>query len=132
MEQAVNCQVLNQQTRANAGRFREEAARSLRPGGRLVIVWRNGDALIHKVAHAVYRVLDRLARRPAYPCVDHDISEIEARSVALGLDVVARRVTFPPLRWQTAKTTSLAARLIGASYLLVLRKPDRSGRRAAP
>lgn len=132
VDQAVNCQFLNQQTHANAGRFLEEAARSLRPGGRLVIVWRNGDALIHKIAHAVYRVLDRLAGRPAYPCVDHDIAEIEARSVALGLDVVARRVTFPPLRWQTAKTTSLAARLIGASYLLVLRKPDGSGRRSMP
>ena len=122
-DMAVNCQFLNQQSGAAARRLIEEVGRVLKPGGNLVAVWRNGGSMIHRLAHPLCRLSDRLRGLPTFPCVDHPIEEMRGHAAAAGLRVEAAAAVFPPLNWRIADPESLAARLFGASYLMVLRKP---------
>ena len=58
--------------------FSLEAARVLRPGGRAVLVWRNGAALIHRLAHACLCVIDRLRGLPEFPQFVHSIEDLRS------------------------------------------------------
>jgi SAM-dependent methyltransferase len=125
VDMAVNCQFLNQQDQAAARRFIEEVGRVLKSGSRLVLVWRNGSSLIHRVAHAVFRLFDRLSGLPTFPCIDHGLEEIRAYALAAGLSVEAEAAAFPPLSWWMNDPVSPSARLFGASYFMVVHKPGK-------
>jgi len=119
----VNSQFLNQQHPASARRLVEECARILHPGGRAILVWRNGSAWIHRAAQAVYGVLDVLSARPRFPHVDHPIEALCGHARGCGLRVLCRQLVFPLWRWRSDAIDSPAARLIGASAFVVLAQP---------
>lgn len=123
VDQVVNCQFFNQQSAVGMRGFVAEAGRVLAPGGRVVLVWRNAGALIHRVAHGLLSALDRLRGLPAFPQVAHPLAEVEAALAAAGLVVERREVSCPPLGWRSAAVHGLAARVIGASCVVVARKP---------
>lgn len=123
IDQLVNCQFFNQQPPAGVAAFVAEAARVLAPGGRVVLVWRNGRALIHRLAHGLLDAFDRWRGVARFPQETHPLETVVARLTAAGLVVVHRELSCPPLAWRTSATESLAARLLGASCIVVATRP---------
>ena len=126
VDEIVTCQFFQQQTAAAVRRFIEESGRVLRPGGRLVMVWRNGAALVHRAALAVLGRLDRMRGIPAFPYENHSHAALREHAAATGFTVEKQAVSFPPLRWMTEAVDTLPARVLGASNVCVLRKPAES------
>ena len=127
IDQLVNCQFFNQQSAAGVSAFVSEAVRVLAPGGQMVLVWRNGDALIHHVAHACLTLLDRLRGNPEFPQVTHALADVRAKLSAAGLIVRHAEVSCPPLAWRSTQVDGLCARLIGASCIVVAGKLPATG-----
>lgn len=123
VEQMTNCQFFNQQDAAGVGAFLAEAARVLAPGGNLVLVWRNGSAIIHRVAHALLSLTDRLRGASVFPQHVHSLDTVAAQAAVAGLEVVHRELSCPPLGWRSRATGGLVGHVIGASCILVLRRP---------
>lgn len=122
VDQILSCQFFNQQTPDAVEQFVQEAARCLRPGGRLVLVWRNGAALVHRVAHAVLTLWDKLAHRPTFHNHNHSLANVCGYALASGLEMEREEVTFPQWNWRTVKTNGIRARVIGASNFAVYRR----------
>ena len=123
IRQVVSCQFFNQQKPEQVERFVRETSRVLTPGGQAVLVWRNGKAWIHRVAHTLFTLLDRLRRRPDFPNFNHDHSDLRRYAQSYGLEVERITLSFPLLRWQTSRLDDIAATMFGASYFLILTKP---------
>ena len=126
VDELVSCQFFNQQPPRAVAAFVKEAARVLKPGGHAVLVWRNAAALVHRLAHAVLGVGDRLAGRAVFPQYRHDFAALRGWAAGAGLAVRTELVAFAPLRWRSADVGGLLAGLIGASNVIVLerRRPD--------
>ncbi|MCG8450643.1 MAG: class I SAM-dependent methyltransferase [Pirellulales bacterium] len=122
VDRIINSQFLNQQTPENSRHFIREVHRVLKPGGRLIMIWRNDRAVIHKLAVLVYSVIDKLTGRPAFPYYDNYIEDLAGAARSLGFTEIKKFLTFPLLRWQFHDLESPAARVFGASCFLVLEK----------
>lgn len=123
VDEITSCQFFNQQAAEGLTTFAAEAKRVLAPGGRVIIVWRNGSALIHRFAHAGLNMADRLRGLPTFPQFVHRVEEVRAYLSAAGLEVQHEEVSCPPLRWRSRNVTGLMARLIGASCIVIAAKP---------
>lgn len=126
VDQIVNCQFFNQQPRAGVQRFVAEVARVLRPGGAAVLVWRNAESGIHRIAHALLTALDRVRGLPEFPQESHPLADVAQVVAQAGLVAEHREVSCPPLGWRSVAIDGVLARLIGASCVLVVRKPAAS------
>jgi len=127
--QLVNCQFLNQQDSAGTQRFIGEAARVLKPGGRIVLFWRHADSLFHWLAGALVHTGEWLRGAPRFPQFSHSMDELEVLITGVGLTIVERMVTVPFLYSGQLKVHSLAARVVGASLVVVAEKPVELGGR---
>ena len=123
IDELTSCQFFNQQRAEGLKIFALEAARVLRPGGRAVLVWRNGAALVHRLAHACLSVVDRLRGLPEFPQFVHSIEDLRTYLTAAGLEIEHEEVSFPVLRWRSKDIMGLAAGIIGASCIVIARKP---------
>ena len=118
----TNCQFLNQQHPDKIQPFLRQCYRVLKPGGRLVLVWRNGSTLIHRVAHGVFTLIDKLTNSPSFPVFDHPLSDISQQARVAGFQEQRKFVTFPLTGWQSDQVAGLLSKIIGASAVLVLDK----------
>jgi len=105
-----------------------EVARVLAPGGRGVIVWRNGRAAIHRMARPVYQTFDLLrGRSPVHLRTPHP--ELVGRAArATGLATAEFGTISALTRQYFAAPDGLASRCLGAAYMMVLTKPEASAR----
>ena len=101
-----------------------EAARLLRPGGRLVIVWSNLAAPIRRTAVACFRVLDALRGRTTPVLFAHRPAEMRAVADRAGL-VADRVFAIAPLSRRRLRVDGLPASLIGTTFVAVLRRGPR-------
>ena len=104
-------------------RMLQEAARVLRPSGRLVIVWSNRKALVHRVLSAALRVLGRLRGRARFTLVNHAPLEMQAAGRRSGLELDKAFAIFPPLSLRFGRIDGSFVSLIGSSFVAVFRKP---------
>lgn len=123
-DEIVCCQFFNQQSSSAVQSFIGECARVLRANGRVIMVWRNGEAWVHRAALAVLRSAERLRKRPRFPYENHAISQLRTYAESASLTMEYSAVSFPPLGWRSEQITSRKARLFGASNICILRKPD--------
>lgn len=121
--QIVNCQFLNQQPPEHARQFITESARVLKRGGQLIILWRHARSLIHVTSHFAFTLIDRFTGQPPFPQYEHPIEEVKAFAKEAGLEARHEAVTMPFLKPDTLPAKSLPAGIVGASFLIVLKKP---------
>ena len=101
-------------------RMLDEAARVLRPAGRLVIVWGHRAALIHRIVHPFASIPDR--RRGWGPYFNHAPLKVRAAGERVGLRLDEVWAIFPPLRLRLRRADGPLAALIGSSFVAVFRK----------
>ena len=105
------------------GGMLHEVARVLRLGGRLVIVWGNRGALVHRIAHPASRILDRLRGRASFASpVRHSLAGIQTAGERVGLALDRMFAIFPPLRLRLRRADGPLASLIGSSFVAIFRK----------
>jgi ubiquinone/menaquinone biosynthesis C-methylase UbiE len=122
VDEIVTCQFFNQQQPLAVRQFVVESARVLRPGGRVIMVWRNGTAWVHRLALACFSFVDRLRRLPSFPYENHSFERIGTYADEAGLIVVSQAVSFPPFGWHSSATDEWLAGIIGASNICALEK----------
>ena len=103
-------------------RLLREAARVLRPGGRLVMVWANRAALVRRTAFWCFRLLDALRGHASLPLFSHAPGEIRAAAGRAAL-VPDRLFAVSPLARRRLRVDGPLARLIGTTFVAVLRRP---------
>ncbi|MAN81262.1 MAG: hypothetical protein CMM77_12950 [Rhodospirillaceae bacterium] len=118
---AVCGQFLQTQSDEGADQFLFEAARILKPGGHLIMLWRSRSWL-HDFAHWIHLVIDKLRRRQMVDHRDHTIDMIKKRAAAFGLTTVTAGRTLPFGKPALHDAGSLLARAVGASNCVVLRR----------
>lgn len=117
---ACCCQFLNQQSNENMKSLVKESYRILAKGGKIIIIWRNGEALIHRLAHILFKLYDLITNQPTFPVINHSIDDVESFAHSVGFKTAQKQTIFPLIRWRTTKTNSILSRLIGTSNFLVL------------
>ena len=118
----INCQFLNQQDSERARSLIEEIHRILKPGGRLIMVWRNDRAWIHKLAVFIFRYYDRMIGRPEFPHFDNYILELAEYGENRGFEIIKSRLCFPLLNMKFENFRGIGARALGASCFLVMER----------
>ena len=118
----VNVEFVQQYGPEAVQRMMHEAARVLRPAGRLVMVWSNRAALIHRAVSPVVHFLNRLHGRASFPLIGHAPSELQAMGERTGLALDRTFAIFPPLRLRLRRVDGALVNLIGTSFVAVFRK----------
>lgn len=118
----VSTQFLNQQSPEAVRSFLSENWRVLSHSGRLILVWRNGHALIHRVAHGVYSILDRLKGRPQFPYFNHTSKEIREWAISTGFDIETEHSVLAVAGLKFENSEGLASKSLGASHVMIVRK----------
>ena len=119
----VNVEFAQEYELEAVGGMLHEVARVLRPGGRLVIVWGNRRALVHRIAHPISQVLDRLRGRASFASsLRHSLDGIQTAGARAGLALDRMFAIFPPLRLRLRRADGPLASLIGSSFAAVFRK----------
>jgi len=122
VDHAFCCQFFKQQPPEKLPRFFAEAARVLRPGARLVLVWRNDAALIHRVAHTLFTLSDRIVGRPQFPVHAHPPATVLGHASSAGFSQERLLLSLPLTGSRFGDTQTLMARLFGASVVMVLQR----------
>lgn len=122
IDEIISCQFFNQQQASAVQHFIAETARVLRPGGRVIMVWRNGTSLIHRLALLCLGLVGKLRRVPSFPHENHHHGSIRSYAEKAGLTVVSQAVSFPPSGWMSPAIDSVLAHIIGTSNICVLEK----------
>ena len=122
IDHTCNCQFLNQQSHDEMKLLLSECYRISNSPGKVILIWRNGNSLIHRIAHIIFKIYDRLCKRSSFPVVNHHITEVENYANLLGFETLIKQTIFPLLGWKSSNLHGILSNLIGASYFLVLKK----------
>ena len=101
-------------------RMLHEVARMLRPSGRLVIVWPNRTALVHRIVSAAWCLLNRLRGRAWFTLIGHAPLAMQAAGERAGLGLDEVFAIFPLLRLRRVEGPLVS--LIGTSFVALFQK----------
>lgn len=121
-DRIVCCQFFNQQPDTLLDNFFSECHRVIRVKGEVLLLWRNGNALIHKLAHFYFKLQDKLVGREAFPVYSHALKDFIDRADRAGFEIHSARTFMPLIAWQSENYDGFKSRMIGASnYLRLVR-----------
>ncbi len=122
---AVSIEMAQEHESAEVARLFGEAARVLRPGGRLVVVWGNRAAWVHRAAHRLLSLVGRLRlSSDSFPAPYHHApAAMRAAAEGAGFALDEWWALFPPWRLRFRGVGGPGVRLLGSSFLAVFRKP---------
>lgn len=122
---AVSIEMLQEHRSAEVERMFREAARVLRPGGKMLVVWGNRAAWVHRAASALLSLVERLGLRSDSfaPPFHHDPPALRAAAESAGFALEQWWALFPPWRLRFRGVGGPGVRLLGSSFLAVFRKP---------
>jgi len=105
-----------------SNRLIKELVRVIRPGGVLILIWRNGTSLMRRLITNTLKVVDLIRRRPALKLFDHHFSTVRGWGGKRGMDLISSLCICPVLRLTIPEAASFRSRLLGTSYLAVMRR----------
>lgn len=122
---AVSIEMFQEHRSAEVERMFGEAARVLRPGGKMLVVWGNRAAWVHRLASAFLSRFERLrhSARSFAPLVHHAPSSMRAAAEGAGFALEEWWALFPPGRLRFRGVEGPWVGLLGSSFLAVFRKP---------
>lgn len=123
VDYAISCQFLNQQEKNNVLPLLEEIYRVLKKGKRMTLIWRNGDAVIHRLATQIFKVISFIFNSQSFPYFNHSMFDVENHAKNIGFNICNKEVIFPSISWRSKNTNSLTSKIIGASFMLTIEKP---------
>ncbi len=118
----VNVEFAQQYDLHAVERMLHEAARVLRLAGRLVIVWSNRTALVHRIASTALHILNRLCGRGSFTLIGHAPSEMRAAGERAGFARDEVFAIFPPLGLRLCRIDGPLVGLIGSSFVGIFQK----------
>jgi SAM-dependent methyltransferase len=121
----LTVEMLQQYPTEEVRRLIAECRRVLEDGGSMILVWRNGRSLVHRLATLLLRPVDRSRGLGDLGLKDHPPAAIRTLARSLGLEVVLLDAILPPLRWRFPVERRALTRLVGSSHLAILRRTDR-------
>lgn len=137
---AVSIEMVQEHESAEVERMLREAARVLRPRGRLLLVWGNRAAWVHRLASSLLSVVGRLRRSSSSfsPPFHHEPAFVRAAAADAGFEMREWWALFPPWRLRFRGVGGPWVRLLGSSFLAVfekapaapVRRPDPAARTA--
>ena len=124
VDSAINVEFAQQYQVGAVHLLLREAARVLVPGGRLVIVWSNRLAWVHRVATVALRILHRWRGRTSADLALHHHAAAEMRAAGKLAGLVAEQsfTIFPPLRLRLNRVPGLLTVMLGSSFVTVFQK----------
>ena len=128
---AVSIEMAQEHESAEVERMLREAARVLRPRGRLLLVWGNRAAWVHRLASSLLSVLGRLRRSSSSfaPPFHHEPAFVRAAAADAGFEMREWWALFPPWRLRFRGVGGPWVRLLGSSFLAVFEKAPAPVRR---
>jgi len=119
---AVCCQFLNQEFNSDLNIFFDNAHRILKENGTFIVIWRNSDAIIHKIALFIFRYINKLVITPVFPYTSFSIKNIEAIALNAGFKIKEKKMIFSPFGMSINNIDGIIAKIFGASNMLILLK----------
>ena len=103
-------------------RFMGEMVRVTRPGGVLILVWRQGDSLMRRLVTISLRIVDRARGRPDLKLCDHPFETVRGWATGHQVEIVDSLSVSPLLGLKIRGAESLGSRVFGTSYIAVFRR----------
>jgi len=100
----------------------EEIARVTRPGGVLILVWRQGTSLMRRLITNSLRVADWARGKPILKLFDHSLENLCGWSVNHQLETLTTLSVSPLLGLTLRNARGWASLVFGTSYIAVFRK----------
>lgn len=120
---SLSVEVIQQHDPAAASALVAEAARILRPGGRMVIAWPDRRAWVRRAAAFGAALFDRLRGRRETPVFHYPPEAILAAAGRAGLRSERWFSFFPPWGLRFGPGGGPAARVLGTNFAAVFSKP---------
>lgn len=120
---SMSVEVIQQHDPDAAAALVAEAARIVRPGGKMVIVWPNRRAWVRRAAGFGAALLDRLRGRRETAVFPYSPEAILAVAGRAGLRPEHRFSFFPPLALRFAAVHGPLVRVLGTNFAAVFSKP---------
>ena len=118
----LSTEFIQQYSPEQTKRLMGELLRVTRPGGVLVLIWRQGASPVRRLITNILRIVDRVRGRPSLKLFDHDFETVCGWAASHQFAIVDSLSVSPLLGLTIRNAESLGSRVFGTSYIAVFRR----------